>query len=40
MFTKALQKFITRWRQKRLLRLMGQLEWDAAFDYKSERARA
>jgi hypothetical protein len=39
MFMKALQKFIARWRQKRLLALMGKLDWDAAFDYKAERAR-
>jgi len=37
--TKALQEFIARRRQKRLLELMGKLEWDDAFDYKAERAR-
>ncbi len=37
--TKALQEFIARRRQKRLLELFGKLEWDAAFDYKAERAR-
>ena len=37
--TKALQEFIARRRQKRLLDLMGQLEWDEGFDYKAERAR-
>jgi hypothetical protein len=37
--TKALQEFITRRRQKRLLDLMGQLEWDEGFDYKAERSR-
>jgi Arc/MetJ family transcription regulator len=37
--TKALQEFIGRRRQKRLLDLMGKLEWDASFDYKSERGR-
>ncbi len=37
--TKALQEFIARRRQKRLLDLMGKLEWDSAYDYKSERKR-
>jgi len=37
--TKALQEFIARRRQKRLLELMGALEWDEAFDYKAERSR-
>jgi hypothetical protein len=37
--TKALQEFIARRRQKRLLELMGALEWDEEFDYKAERSR-
>jgi len=37
--TKALQEFIARRRQKRLLDLMGQLEWDSTYDYKAERER-
>jgi hypothetical protein len=37
--TKALQEFIARRRQKRLLDLMSQLEWDVSYDYKAERAR-
>jgi Arc/MetJ family transcription regulator len=37
--TKALQEFIARRQQKRLLELMGKLEWDSAFDYKTERQR-
>ncbi|MFZ2065135.1 MAG: type II toxin-antitoxin system VapB family antitoxin [Xanthobacteraceae bacterium] len=37
--TKALKEFIARRRQKRLLDLMGKLEWDASYDYKGERAR-
>lgn len=37
--TKALREFIARRRQKRLLELMGKLEWDEAFDYKAERTR-
>jgi len=37
--TKALEEFIARRKQKRLLELMGKLEWDETFDYKSERTR-
>ncbi len=37
--TKALQEFIARRRQKRLLDLMGKLEWDTSYDYKAERSR-
>ena len=37
--TKALEEFIARRRQKRLLELMGKLEWDVGFDYKAERKR-
>jgi hypothetical protein len=37
--TKALEEFIARRRQKRLLELMGSLEWDETFDYKTERSR-
>jgi Arc/MetJ family transcription regulator len=37
--TKALREFIARREQKRLLELMGKLEWDAVFDYKAERKR-
>jgi len=37
--TKALQEFIARRSQKRLLDLMGKLEWDTGFDYKKERTR-
>jgi hypothetical protein len=37
--TKALQEFIARRQQKRLLELMGKLEWDEQFDYKAERSR-
>lgn len=37
--TKALQEFIARRQQKGLLDLMGNLEWDEAFDYKAERTR-
>jgi Arc/MetJ family transcription regulator len=37
--TKALQEFIARRRQKRLLDLMGKLEWDSSYDYKAGRTR-
>lgn len=37
--TKALQEFVARRRQRRVLELFGKLEWDAAYDYKSERQR-
>jgi len=37
--TKALQEFIARRQQKRLLELFGKLEWDKSFDYKAERSR-
>ena len=37
--TKALEEFIARRRQKRVLELFGKLEWDAAYDYKEERQR-
>ena len=37
--TKALQEFIARRRQKRLLDLMGKLEWDPSYDHKAERSR-
>jgi Bacterial antitoxin of type II TA system, VapB len=37
--TKALQEFIARRRQKRLLDLVGRLGWDEGFDYKAERPR-
>ncbi|EQD43629.1 hypothetical protein B1B_13723 [mine drainage metagenome] len=37
--TKALQEFIARRQQRRVLDLMGKLEWDQSFDYKAERSR-
>lgn len=37
--TKALEEYIARRAQKRVLDLMGKLEWDHAYDYKSERSR-
>lgn len=37
--TRALQEFIARRRQKGVLELLGQLEWDESFDYKAARSR-
>lgn len=37
--TKALQEFIARREQKRLLDLFGKLEWDSSYDYKPGRSR-
>jgi Arc/MetJ family transcription regulator len=37
--TKALEEFIARRRQKKLLDLMGKLEWDSSYDYKADRSR-
>ena len=37
--TRALEEFIARRRQRWLVELMGKLEWDDTFDYKSERSR-
>ena len=37
--TRALEEFIARRSQKRLIDPMGKLEWDASFDYKAERSR-
>lgn len=37
--TRALQEFIARREQKRLLELFGNLEWDREYDYKRERSR-
>lgn len=38
--TKALQEFIARREQRRVLELLGKLEWDESFNYKSERGRS
>lgn len=37
--TRALEEFIARRRQKRMLDLFGKLEWDRSYDYKAERSR-
>ena len=38
--TRALEEFIARRKQKRLLELMGKLDWETSFDYKAERSRS
>jgi len=38
--TRALEEYVARREQKRLLELFGALEWDHGFDYKAERSRA
>ena len=37
--TKALQEFIARREQQRVVELMGKLEWDETYDYRAERRR-
>ena len=37
--TLALQEFIARREQRKLLDLVGALDWDDSFDYKAERSR-
>ena len=37
--TRALEEFIARRGQRRLIELMGKLEWDGSYDYKAERSR-
>ena len=37
--TKALQEFIAKRQQRRVLDLLGKLDWDTSFNYKAERAR-
>jgi Arc/MetJ family transcription regulator len=37
--TLALEEFVARRNQKKLLDLMGQLDWDRDYDYKAERSR-
>jgi len=37
--TKALEEFIARRRQKKLLDLLGKLEWEHSYDYKADRSR-
>ncbi len=37
--TAALQEFIARREQRKLLELFGKLEWTPGYDYKAERSR-
>lgn len=37
--TKALEEFIARRQQRRLVELFGSLDWDPEFEYKAERSR-
>lgn len=37
--TKALEEFIARRQQRRVLDLMGKLDWDNSYHYKAERSR-
>jgi hypothetical protein len=37
--TMALQEFIARRQQRKVLELMGKLEWDRSYDYRAERTR-
>lgn len=37
--TRALQEFIARRQQRRVLELMGKLQWDTSYNYKAERSR-
>lgn len=37
--TKALEEFIARRTQSRLVGLFGSLDWDPGYDYKAERSR-
>jgi hypothetical protein len=37
--TKALQEFIARREQRRVVELLSTLDWDGSFDYKAERSR-
>lgn len=37
--TRALEEFIARREQKRILELFGSLDWDPDYDYKAGRSR-
>ncbi len=37
--TRALEEYVARRKQKRVVELMGKLEWDNSYDYKIERSR-
>ena len=38
--TKALEEFIARRSQKKMLDLMGSFEWDESYNFKAERSRS
>ena len=38
--TLALKEFVARREQRRVSELFGKLDWDASYDYKSERSRS
>ena len=38
--TRALEEFIARREQKKLVDLFGELDWDPGYDYKAERSRS
>ena len=37
--TRALEEFIARREQRKILELAGTLEWNDAYDYKADRSR-
>ncbi len=37
--TKALEEFVNRREQKRILELFGKIDWDPTYDYKAARRR-
>ncbi len=37
--TKALEEFVSRREQKRILELFGKMDWDPTYDYKAGRGR-
>jgi Arc/MetJ family transcription regulator len=37
--TRALEEYVARLEQRRATELFGELEWDARYDYKTERSR-
>jgi hypothetical protein len=37
--TRALEEFVARRQQRKLLDLFGTLEWDRGYDYKKDRSR-
>ena len=37
--TRALQEYVARHEQRRIVELFGALDWDSGYDYKTERKR-